>query len=563
MTVVSGHVTTAVGPATQLLNPIPFYTDFHSFWYFHIYMLSFAYFSVSFACFFTAINIKSQYPLQNLILIATVFIIFTGMFRTGFLMLDPYGAYNRLPASLLAFLYALGFPCITTTVAMTIFSIAQHCLKTEPKSFIWLIILFHFCVSITAEIIAVNEVTWRLFLQTVTAIFMIWSLSLLLLFANIRKSLHEIDSPPALPSAASSVPPVKAKPAHHVIAPQKKRVKKKFSESSAQTSFIQRRPTPKAKSKSCGTINGDPMSGSGILTIPSSSVVSLDSLESWDQFSLPGSPRGSLPVLLARPMSLPSVAHASGRRPFWSPRFATDRRTPKKKKDSLRLSSSYVNSIHHHNQQQQQQHNIRKFRVLNWRPLRKPSESQSGNSTSDNAADRETTSGGGGEDPTSDQVIHKDQDSTLINYFTSGLGRGLGGGSAERHSLTGNGGQQQRQMSSNESHASNPAVVRRNSTAATAATTKSLISARLWNFIRAHYCLLLLYLPYCGMYLYSVFKYPVDIEMQTRTTAWDWFVFQSSVRTMELMVLVCLAYIVAHVSALDSCNLRQRELLRI
>lgn len=454
----------------------PIYTDFQSYWYFHIYILAFGYFSISFFTFFSALSIRSQYPGQSLMFIACILLMIFGLIRTGFLLLDAYGAQRRLPISFLTFLYSLGFPCITATIAMTIFSIAKHCLRTDPKSFIWLIVLLHFAFSVTAEIVAVNEISWRLFLQTVTAVFMLWPIGLALLLGNIRKSLRKIDKPKNPMIKKGVKLPIK-----------RRRERRKLTDSYAQTSFV-RRVAPKAKSKSCGTIN-DSSNGSQ-LTMPTSSVVSIDSLESWDHFSLQGSPRIS-PVL-TRHLSMPSVT--TGRK-FWTQRFAF--------RKHFKLPSTPTISGRG-----------RKLKGINWR--HKKPDSDRGNSL-----EREVISG---ED--SDQIIHKDQDSTVINYFTSGPGI--------QNSLHGPG----------NSHVKSGPIVRSPNSVthgpesqsitikrvSLTKETKPLIAAKVWKFVRAHYFLMVFYLFFCGLYLYSVFRFPVDSSSQNTESAWDWFTFQSGLR---------------------------------
>ena len=470
----------------------PLYADLGGYWSFHVYMLSFGYFSTAFSCFFAAINIKSQYPLQNLMFIATLLLMFSGTIRATFLMLDPYGAYDRLPKSFFIMLYAVGFPSITATVAMTIFSIAQHCLRTEPKPFIWLIIFMHFTVFIIAEIIAVNEQRWRLLLQIVTVIFMIWPCGLVWLLANIQNSITKLDQPSIKPaSAENSLSISRTKREVKKVPRRKKLDRRKYIESAAQTSFI-RRPSPTRKSKSCGTINNASIGSQ--LTMPSSSVVSIDSLESWDQFSLQGTPptHGS-PVILPRPTSLPSVA--TGRR-FWpTPSFAAFR------KRNLRPSPSspYTNNVPN-----------RKLRTFNWRQ-KKPSESHSGNS-----AEQEPISGDDGSD--SQVVSHKD--STVINYCTSTGPPG----NFDAHNA-------HQPLSSSESHRGQlPTEHRAINSQKSNPPSKSHISPKLWTFIRAHYLLLFLFISYGAMHLVSVFKYPLDMQLQSVDAIWDWFLFQSGVR---------------------------------
>ncbi|XP_055354742.1 uncharacterized protein LOC129600288 [Paramacrobiotus metropolitanus] len=533
--------TSSLAPSTSAGLP---FADFDSYWHFHVYMLAFAFFSVSFCSFFSAINIRSQYPLQTLMFMACIFIMAFGLVRSGFLLLDPYHAQSRLPASLLTFLYSLGFPSLTATVAMTIFSIAKHCLRTEPKSFIYLIILLHFCFSITAEIIAVNEESWRLFLQTVTTIFLLWPLGLALLFGNIRKSLQKMDHP------VQHALKKELKPAASVVAlpPKKKRAPKrdrrKFTDSAAQTSFLQRRPTPKPKSKSCGTINEPPSGGGSQLTMPTSSVVSIDSLESWDHFSLQDSPRVS-PVL-TRHFSMPAVTHGTAARRFW--KQFTFRKNQQLTNTSTGSSPVRSNSSS----------GGRKLRSFNFR-WRKPvlggsMAAAAAHYPANRVVEREVISAAD-----SDQAIHKDQDSTLINYFTSPDVEPLSAAVAVEGGC---------RPTVQTALLPVPVTANNNSSSGInlrrlSNTEKSLLSDKMWISIRAHYVLIVLYLTLCGLYLYSVFKYPVDIQSLPREVVWDWFTFHSCLRTMELLVSVCLAYILDHAGALENCNIRQRELLRI
>ncbi|GAU96313.1 hypothetical protein RvY_07775-2 [Ramazzottius varieornatus] len=457
----------------------PLYADLAGYWSFHIYMFSFGYFSVAFSCFFAGINIKSQFPNQTLMFTATVLNIFSGLTRSVFLVLVAYNAYDRLEM-LGTLFYAVGFPSITATVAMTIFSIAKHCLRTEPKSFIWLIIFMHFTVSLVAEFISVNDTRWRLLLQVMSVIFMIFPCGLVWLLANIQNSLKKRDQPSVKPAPTASENSLSSKPKKKApaevkkVSGRKKLDRRRYMESAVQTSFVIRRPSPTSrKSKSCGTINNASIGSQ--LTMPTSSVVSIDSLESWDQFSLQGTPPyyGS-PVLLPRPISLPSVA--TGRKLFWpTPRLGFRKRNSKPASPSP-CTNNGPN---------------RKLRALNWRQ-KKPSESHSGNS-----GERETISG----DDCGDSQVVSRKDST-------------GPGNA---------------LSSSESHRSGehkPVSIQKSNPP----SSKSLISPKLWTFIRAHYLLLLVFTTYCGMYLVSVFKYSLDIQQQTSDTVWEWFLFQSAIR---------------------------------
>ncbi|GAU96324.1 hypothetical protein RvY_07785 [Ramazzottius varieornatus] len=192
----------------------------------------------------------------------------------------------------------------------------------------------HFTVSLVAEFISVNDTRWRLLLQVMSVIFMIFPCGLVWLLANIQNSLKKRDQPSVKPAPTASENSLSSKPKKKApaevkkVSGRKKLDRRRYMESAVQTSFVIRRPSPTSrKSKSCGTINNASIGSQ--LTMPTSSVVSIDSLESWDQFSLQGTPPyyGS-PVLLPRPISLPSVA--TGRKLFWpTPRLGFRKRNSK------------------------------------------------------------------------------------------------------------------------------------------------------------------------------------------------------------------------------------------
>lgn len=63
-------------------------------------------------------------------------------------MLDPYAAKRRLPESVVGSLHAMTYPGVTGALAVSVYAIASHSLRTRPRAILYVALLGHHGLSV-------------------------------------------------------------------------------------------------------------------------------------------------------------------------------------------------------------------------------------------------------------------------------------------------------------------------------------------------------------------------------------------------------------------------------
>ena len=116
--------------------------------------------------------------------------------RAFYLLFDGYNSNGAFPDVLQYFLYSSGFPCLTSSFSILLFSLltATQMQLVPPKiqkvKYLIVIILFHFIVQISSDIIAGLSSGARMMLFVCQLLYIVWGLCLFCGYAFIFKRLY-------------------------------------------------------------------------------------------------------------------------------------------------------------------------------------------------------------------------------------------------------------------------------------------------------------------------------------------------------------------------------------
>ncbi|XP_054716775.1 uncharacterized protein LOC129226201 [Uloborus diversus] len=127
---------------------------------------------------FTALRLRAQLSARPHLSSLCVFLGLMAGCRLVVLFVDPYGAKQSLPPVLLRVLWDLGYPCLVSGFALLQLALVRatrlKMTRMDDESLVSIVITLHFCLVITAGVLAAIQHSLRIIWLIVQVCFLVW-----------------------------------------------------------------------------------------------------------------------------------------------------------------------------------------------------------------------------------------------------------------------------------------------------------------------------------------------------------------------------------------------------
>ena len=167
-------------------------------WEFHVYFFGAMFTLLGLYCIVSVIRLWSMEHLlsRHYFLTLNSLVIFVCVFRAIYLLVDAYNSHGTFPVIMSYFIYSIVFPCITAVFSILFYALllATRLQVLSPKvQKLWvlmIIILFHFGLSLTTDIVVGLFASASLMFFICQLFFVLWGLLMFIGYFIIFKKLY-------------------------------------------------------------------------------------------------------------------------------------------------------------------------------------------------------------------------------------------------------------------------------------------------------------------------------------------------------------------------------------
>ena len=167
-------------------------------WEFHVYFFGAMFTLLGLYCIVSVIRLWSMEHLlsRHYFLTLNSLVIFVCVFRAIYLLVDAYNSHGTFPVIMSYFIYSIVFPCITAVFSILFYALllATRLQVLSPKvQKLWvlmIIILFHFGLSLTTDIVVGLFASASLMFFICQLFFVLWGLFMFIGYFIIFKKLY-------------------------------------------------------------------------------------------------------------------------------------------------------------------------------------------------------------------------------------------------------------------------------------------------------------------------------------------------------------------------------------